>query len=111
MLNVERSIELWVVCVDSEYICCGQQSNKDSSDRMLALPNLVNNQDNKKWHVWASDKHYNSMADTWKHGMDKHGIAIQATLQSKMGNESELFPVFVDGLMQQAGAANKLTSV
>jgi hypothetical protein len=61
------------------------KGSKDSSDRMLALPNPVNNRDNKKFkaHVLARHetvngqiKHYNSMADMWKHGMDKHGIGI-----------------------------------
>jgi hypothetical protein len=51
------------------------KGNKDSSDRMLVLPNPVNKQDNKKFKacvlarhemVNGQIKHYNSMADTWK---------------------------------------------
>jgi hypothetical protein len=73
----------------------------NSSDRMLALPNPVDNQDNKKFKalvlarhetVNRQIKHYNTMADTWKHGMDKHGIAIRAvvaTVQYKMLNGSK----------------------
>jgi hypothetical protein len=78
------------------------KGTKDSSDRMLVLPNPVDNQDNKKFKacvlaryemVNGRIKHYNSMADTWKHGMDKHGIAIRAvtaTVQYKMDNGSKL---------------------
>jgi hypothetical protein len=47
------------------------------------------------------------MADTWKHWMDKHGIAIQAVQYMDLN----LSLSFVNGLMQQASAANNMTSV
>jgi hypothetical protein len=95
---------------------------KSSKENMLWLTNPVDSWDNKEFKACVVTRHemvnrqikpYNSMADTQKHGMDKHGNAIRAvaaTVQYKMDNGSELFPVFVNGLMQQASAANNITS-
>jgi hypothetical protein len=55
-----------------------------------------------------------SMANTWTHGMEKHGIAfraVAAAVQYKMDNGAALFPVFAGGLMQKASTATNITSV
>jgi hypothetical protein len=54
------------------------------------------------------------LANTWTHGMEKHGIAfraVAAAVQYKMDNGAELFPVFAAGLMQNASTATNITSV
>jgi hypothetical protein len=87
------------------------KGNKDSSNIMLALPNPVDFKAcvlARHETVSGQIKHYNTMADMWNHGMDKHGIAIlavAATVQYKMDNGSERFPVFA------ASAANNITTV
>jgi hypothetical protein len=98
------------------------KGNKESvwnaSDKaMLAIPNPVDNQDLAKFKARTLARHetvngrikaYKSMANRWEHGMEKHGIAMRAvaaTVQYKMDNGSELFPVFAEGLMNKANAA------
>jgi hypothetical protein len=95
------------------------KGNKDSSIIMLALPIPVDNWDNKKFKACVLARHemvnrqiklYNSMADTWKHGMDKHVIAIRAVAATAIQNGQSFLSSSME-LMQQASAANKITTV
>lgn len=96
----------------------------NSSDMaILALPNPVDNRDFAKFKcrsmarhetINGRIKHYKSMANTWTHGMEKHGIAARAvavTVQYKMDHGSELFPVFVEGLMNNANSSTNIVSL
>lgn len=89
-----------------------------STDKaILSLPNPVDNQDFAKFKARALARHesvngrikyYKSMSNIWTHGMTKHGLAVRAvatTVQYKMDHGSELFPVFVEGLMNKANAS------
>lgn len=90
----------------------GNKDKLDANDKMiLALPNPAEHKDLQKFKARALSRHetvngrmkkYESLAKLWSHGMEKHGLAVRAivaTIQCRMDEGSELFPVFVEGLM------------
>lgn len=104
------------------------RGNKDKTasetdKAILALPNPVDNRDLKKFKARILARHettngrikqYESMCGHWKHGMLKHDIALRAVaanVQWKMNHGSELFPVFVEGKLNEANEYDNIVSV